>query len=166
MLASRVDPPGVFLNASAVLQRQLTAFCLDNWVAGGVPEEAVPRTIRQVLDNVETGRQSGFPYPFLDFVQRNSDGRLDAFLAAFSSDLSATSREYLTTFLQGDAGERAPLAVRVLNRFFEAGKERKSVRAEAEASRRSGASPRTRRPSPKSICCPVSARASKAFCAA
>ena len=33
MLASRVDPPGVFLNASAVLERQLTAFCLDNWVA-------------------------------------------------------------------------------------------------------------------------------------
>ena len=33
----RVDPPGVFLNASAVLERQLTAFCLDNWVADGVP---------------------------------------------------------------------------------------------------------------------------------
>ena len=42
MLASRVDPPGVFLNASAVLERQLTAFCLDNWVADGVPEGAVP----------------------------------------------------------------------------------------------------------------------------
>ena len=136
MLASRVDPPGVFLNASAVLQRQLTAFCLDNWVADGVPEEAVPRMIRQVLDNVETGRQSGFPYPFLDFVQRNSDRLLDDFLAAFASDLSLASRDYLTTFLQGDAGERAPLAVRVLNRFFEVGKERKSVRAEIEALRR------------------------------
>ena len=136
MLASRVDPPGVFLNASAVLARQLTAFCLDNWVAGGVPEEAVPRAVRQVLDNVETGRQSGFPYPFLDSVQRNSDGLLEAFLTAFASDLSLSSRDYLTTFLQGDAGERAPLAVRVLNRFFEFGNERKSVRAEAEALRR------------------------------
>ena len=54
MLASRVDPPGVLLNASAVLERQLTAFCLDNWVADGVPEGAVPRTIRAVLDNVES----------------------------------------------------------------------------------------------------------------
>ena len=136
MLASRVDPPGVFLNASAVLQRQLTAFCLDNWVAHGVPEEAVPRTIRQVLDTVETGRQSGFPYPFLDFVQRNSDRLLDDFLTAFSSDLSASSRDYLTTFLQGDAGEWAPFAVRLVNRFFEVGNERKSLRSEIEALRR------------------------------
>ena len=136
MLASRVDPPGVFLNASAVLERQLTAFCLDNWVAAGVPEGAVPRTIRSVLDNVETARQRGFPYPFFDFVQRYSDGLLESFLAAFANDLTAASRDYLTKFLQGDAGERAPLTVRVLNRLFEVANERKAIRAEVEALRR------------------------------
>ena len=136
MLASRLDPPGVFLNASAVLERQLTAFCLDNWVAGGVPEEAVPGTIRQVLDNVETARQSGFPYPFLDFVQRNSDDLLDEFLAAFATDLTTASRRYLTVFLKGDAGEHPRFAFRVLNRFLEVAKERKSLRAEVEALRR------------------------------
>ena len=40
MLGSRVEPPGIFLNAPAVLERQLTAFCLDCWVAAGVDESA------------------------------------------------------------------------------------------------------------------------------
>ena len=136
MLASRVDPPGVFLNASAVLERQLTAFCLDNWVAAGVSEGAVPRTIRPVLDNVESARLRGFPYPFFDFVQRNSDDLLERFLAAFENDLTPASRDYLTKFLQGDAGERAPLTVRVLNRLLEVANERKAIRAEVEALRR------------------------------
>lgn len=136
MLASRVDPPGVFLNASAVLERQLTAFCLDNWVADGVPEGAVPQRIRPVLDNVESARLRGFPYPFFDFVQRSSDDLLERFLAAFENDLTPASRDYLTNFLQGDAGERAPLTVRVLNRLLEMANERKAIRAEVEALRR------------------------------
>ena len=136
MLASRVDPPGVFLNASAVLERQLTAFCLDNWVADGVPEGAVPRIIRTVLDNVESARLRGFPYPFFDYVQRNADELLERFLAAFENDLSPASRDYLTELLQGDAGKRAPLTVRVLNRLFEVVNERKAIRAEVEALRR------------------------------
>jgi len=37
MLAGVVEPPGVFLDAAAVLERQLTAFCFDRWVALGVP---------------------------------------------------------------------------------------------------------------------------------
>ena len=52
MLAGRIEPPGVFLNAPAVLERQLTAFSLDGWAATGLPDDAVPRSIRQVLDNV------------------------------------------------------------------------------------------------------------------
>ena len=50
MLARGVEPPGVFLNASAVLERQFTAFCLDSWVATGVTQEAVPATMRTVYD--------------------------------------------------------------------------------------------------------------------
>ena len=133
MLASQVTPPGVFLNASAVLERQLTAFCLDNWVASGVAEEAVPGTIRSILDNVETGKLDGFPYPFFGFVQRASTELLDGFFAAFANDLAAASREYLSEFLQGDPIDRAPLAVRVLNRFLEVAKERKSIRSEVNA---------------------------------
>ena len=61
MLAGRIAPPGVFLDAPAVLERQLTAFCLDSWAATGLPEDAVPRTIRQVLDNVERAGADASP---------------------------------------------------------------------------------------------------------
>ena len=54
MLAGRIEPPGVFLNAPAVLERQLTAFCLDGWAATVLPDDAVPRTLRHVIDNVES----------------------------------------------------------------------------------------------------------------
>ena len=84
MLAGRLDPPGVFLNAPAVLERQLTAFCLDGWAATGLAEDAVPRIIRHVLDNVDHVRLTGFPYPFLDFVQRRGDDLLETFFNALA----------------------------------------------------------------------------------
>ena len=138
MLARGVDPPGVFLNASAVLERQLTAFCLDGWVATGISEDAVPSTMRIVYENVQTARLSGFPYPFFDFVRRNSEGLLERFLQAFD-DLSESSRTYLTTFLQGDEGGQPPLVARVLNRLVEVNEERKSLRTEAQNLRRRSA---------------------------
>ena len=138
MLARGVEPPGVFLNASAVLERQLTAFCLDGWVASGISEDAVPATMRTVYENVQTARLSGFPYPFFDFVQRNSDDLLERFLHAFD-DLSESSRTYLATFLQGDEGGHPPLVARVLNRLVEVNQERKSLRAEAQNLRRRSA---------------------------
>ena len=136
MLASRVAPPGVFLNASAVLERQLTAFCLDNWVADGVAEEAVPRTVRAVLDAVEAVKLTAFPYPFFDFVERRSEALLNAFLDAFAGDLTEASRAYLADFLRGDGDGSAQLALRILNRFLEVAKERKAVRADVEALQR------------------------------
>ena len=138
MLARGVEPPGVFLNASAVLERQLTAFCLDGWVATGVAPEAVPANMRTVYENVAAAKQNGFPYPFFDFVQRHSDDLLERFLHAFE-DLNESSRAYLAEFLQGDEGGRPPLVARVLNRLLEVNEERKSLRAEAQNLRRRAA---------------------------
>ena len=138
MLAGRLEPPGVFLNAPAVLERQLTAFCLDGWAATGLPDDAVPRTIRHVLDNVEQARMTSFPYPFLDFVQRRGDDLLETFFDALAQ-LTEQSRDYLAAFLQGDAGfqgddeSRLSLRFRMLNRFYEIAKERKALRADIDA---------------------------------
>ena len=142
MLAGRVEPPGVFLDAPAVLERQLTAFCLDGWAAAGLPEDAVPRTVRHVLDNVERGPSAGFPWPFLDFVRRRGDGLLETFFGALADELSERSREYLTAFLHGgddrqDAGGLRPsLRFRMVNRFLELAKERNALRADVDARRR------------------------------
>ena len=133
MLAGRVEPPGVFLNAPAVLERQLTAFCLDGWAATGLPEDAVPRTIRHLLDNVEQARLTGFPYPFLDFVQRRGDDLLEGFFDALAGELTAQSRDYLTAFLHGDEEALPSLRSRMVNRFLEIAKERKALRADVEA---------------------------------
>ena len=135
MLAPGVEPPGIFLDASAVLERQLTAFCLDRWVASGVAENAVPERMRTVYENVASARLKGFPYPFFDFVQRHSDDLLERFLQAFE-ELSETSRDYLATFLQGDESGRPQLVTRLLNRLWEVNNERKSLRAEAQSLRR------------------------------
>ncbi len=133
MLAGRIEPPGVFLNAPAVLERQLTAFCLDGWAASGLPEDAVPRTIRQVLDNVEQGRLTGFPYPFLDFVQQRGDDLLETFFDALSGELTDQSRDYLAAFLHGDDEALPSLRSRMVNRFLEIAKERKALRADVDA---------------------------------
>ena len=138
MLARGVAPPGIFLNASAVLERQLTAFCLDNWVAGGVPENAVPAAMRTVYENVQAAKLNGFPYPFFDFIQRNSDQLLERFLQAFA-ELKESSRAYLAEFLQGDEEGRPPLVARLLNRLLEVNRERQSLRAEAQNLRRRSA---------------------------
>ena len=133
MLAGHVEPPGVFLNAPAVLERQLTAFCFDGWAATGLSEDAVPRTIRQVLDNVEQGRLTGFPYPFLDFVQRHGDERLEAFFDVLAGELSGESRAYLNMFLHGDDESQPSLRFRMVNRFHEIARERKALRADVDA---------------------------------
>ena len=35
MIAGAIEPPKVFLQASAVLARQFTAYCMDCWVKSG-----------------------------------------------------------------------------------------------------------------------------------
>ena len=45
MLAGEVRPPGVFLQATAVLERQLIAFCFDRWAASGIDDSAIPGTL-------------------------------------------------------------------------------------------------------------------------
>ena len=136
MLGGRVEPPGVFLNASAVLERQLTAFCFDGWAETGVGEDAVPRRIRAVLDSVDRKALDRFPYPLFDFVQERAEALLEGFFAAFSDSLDPASRTYLREFLHGDADGQPSLRLRLLDRFAEVAKERKSLRAEVDTLRR------------------------------
>lgn len=135
MMAGRVEPPGVFLNASAVIGRQLTAYCLDRWVESGIPEEAIPRTLRRVLDHVERQETRQFPYDFLDFVNANALVLLDGFIALFSDELSQTTREYLRDFIQGK-GEGEGLAVRLVKRLAGLVEERKRFRQQIDQLKR------------------------------
>ena len=65
----------------------------------------VPRRIGAVLDNVDKGNQSGFPYPLFDFIANNGDRILNRFFQAFETspstgdaELDEASQEYLRRF--------------------------------------------------------------------
>ena len=141
MLGSRVEPPGIFLNAPAVLERQLTAFCLDCWVAGGVDERAVPRQVGRVLDNVDKENLDGFPYPLFDFIAENGERIFSRFFHAFDTgsstadaELDEASKDYLRRFLHG-ADPEDTLRLRILKRLTEVVNDRKALRNDVETLR-------------------------------
>ena len=71
MLTGSVDAPGVFLNASAVLERQLTAFTLDCWVRESGKSALIPGEIRAVFNAIRGQALTRFPYPWLSYVEEN-----------------------------------------------------------------------------------------------
>ena len=102
MLAGRVDAPGVFLNASAVLERQLTAFCFDRWVESGIGENALPTDLGTVLNKLDPVDEKRFPHNFLLFISNHQTELLDGFLALFGDELSESSKSHIAKFAEGD----------------------------------------------------------------
>ena len=100
MIAADIDPPGLFLNAPYVLKRQLLAFALDQWVAGGVPDNAVPSRIQDVVAAARLGINAGsssFPWTFIIWLEQHAHRTVERFLNRFGADeLAEESREYLS----------------------------------------------------------------------
>jgi len=139
MMAGRVEPPGLFLNASTVIKRQLTAYCMDCWVATGIDERAVPARLKPVLDHVEKGDLKRFPYNFIGYVTQHAPDLLEAFLRLFEKELSETSQQYLSHFLLGDdetdAGKESGvdgLELYLVKRLFELVNERTEIKGRVE----------------------------------
>ena len=136
MLRGHVSPPGVFLNASAVLERQLTAFCLDDWAASCNNPDAVPARIGHVLDNVRQRAVNAFPYTFFDHAAMHRDQLLQGFLTAFEGSLTEESRLYLGKFIAGEAGHSPELSIRILARLQQVADERNALLRDAQRLRR------------------------------
>lgn len=135
MMAGRVESPGVFLNATAVISRQLTAYCLDRWVQGGIAEDAIPRTLKPVLDSVEINQIHRFPYNFLSFVKQHALALLDDFFALFEGELSAHTRTCLREFILGE-GAADGLEMRLIKRLQEMVRERAGFRKQIDQLKR------------------------------
>jgi DEAD/DEAH box helicase domain-containing protein len=119
MLAGHVDSPGVFLNASAVLERQLAAFTLDNWVRERGEAAKIPLRLGDVLSAVRNNTASKFPHPWLDYLQQHRATLLDGFIALFrqgSTPLTTESEDYLRRFVEGGSTDRVSLAWKILDR--------------------------------------------------
>lgn len=131
MIQGIVEPPKIFLRASAVLERQFVAYCMDNWVKRGVDRKAVPDNLGVCLNNLDSQKRSIeiFPFNFLTFVQNNLTGLLRTFIQMFShSDggLDVDSIRELELFAKGDKLKESPMHLKVLE-AFEAIKDHKNA---------------------------------------
>lgn len=119
MLAGHVDTPGVFLNASAVLERQLTAFTLDCWVRELGERGRVPNKLNDVLSAIRNRTQAKFPYPWLTHIDLNRATLLAEFIGIFGAGkdgLTPESQNYLEAFM-GGGGAEGTLAWKIINRL-------------------------------------------------
>lgn len=118
MVAGNVASPGVFLNASAVLERQLTAFTLDAWVRETGTKARIPATIRPVLGAVLKSNLAHFPYPWLAFVDLHRSSLLDRFIRMFdhgANTLTAETREWLARFVDGDSATEGSFSWKIVS---------------------------------------------------
>ena len=124
MISGAVEPPAVFLNASAVLERQFMAFCFDCWVKSGVVESAVPDEIKGILSRVDRDIKpiGEFPFNLLRYMQGNMARLERRFLAMFGDKLEEDIKESLHAFVLGE-GDETP-EHRLLTSFTEVKKDR------------------------------------------
>jgi len=128
MIAGQVEPPGVFLNASAVLERQFTAYCFDKWVESGISETAIPLKLRHVLGNLEPVDIKKFPHNLLNFIETRLTLIFDEFINMFSVTLTDESISYLKKFVEGDRDKKGSLSYRIVDRLYYHFKERESLK--------------------------------------
>ena len=119
MLDGNVDTPGVFLNASAVLERQLTAFTLDCWVRELGEKAKVPSKLNDALSAIRNKTPSKFPYPWLSYIDLHRATLSAEFIGIFGSGeegLTPESRSYLERFIEV-GGSEGTLSWKIVNRM-------------------------------------------------
>ncbi len=128
MLSGQIEPPDVFLNASAVLERQFVAYCFDCWVKGGIAAGAIPRTLGQSLSALKTKPIDRFPFNFLHYIRNNLSWLNRSFIMLFDDQLSTESKEQLRIFSNGHGLWDSPLDCRIVDAFEGIAKHREAIR--------------------------------------
>ena len=127
MICGSVEPPKIFLRASAVLERQFVAYCMDCWIKRGVSEKAIPKRVGICLSKLAERPQDIFPFNFLVFVQNNLSGLLRTFIQMFSQNLDDDSIAELRTFAQGEKLTESPMHMKVYESFENLKKQRDAL---------------------------------------
>ena len=134
MIQGLVETPGCFLNASAVLERQYTAYVFDRWVETGVPDVALPDELRAVLDSVEIGdKKKGFPANLLTFFEQNRTELEDGFLGMFEEEVAGYTRDRIKAFSRGVELDIAGLERSIWEGLADVSAERKNLRSRIQA---------------------------------
>jgi DEAD/DEAH box helicase domain-containing protein len=82
MLNGKVEPPGCWLDASAVLVRQYLGYCFDS-ASGAKILSGLPKTGKQLVDDL--GSSHGFISTMMDWVTKNETDLTSRFLKRFNS---------------------------------------------------------------------------------
>ncbi len=113
MLRGRVDPPGCWLDASAVLVRQYLAFCFDQ-AAGRGELKALPRSGRQLIEDLE--HKDGHLPRLLAWATQNEAELHGRFLKRFEHHILDDTR---ARFREDAAGDVLAQRVHQASREFE-----------------------------------------------
>ena len=120
MIQGDVTPPGTFLKAPAILQRQLAAFCMDRWVASGIDYHAVPPRLGTVLNQLKSEDNQHFPGNWLHFIDTRKTELLEDFVVLFEGEIDTEIRAHLEAFLENnEQGLRAILCRSLWQKFRE-----------------------------------------------
>ncbi len=134
MLTGDVDAPGIFLDASAVLERQFTAFGFDRWIATD-STAAIPHRLGQVLNNLQPVDRRKFPHSFIFFMETHQADLFDQFVSLFNNSgpgLSTESEAHLNVFMQGDRDREGSLHYRIMNGLHNRRLEKDSLRKKVQ----------------------------------
>ena len=133
MIAGNVTPPRIFLRASAVLERQFVAFCMDSWVKKGIPDGEIPDKVSAVLNKLDQIPDNMFPFNFLNYVQSTLSRQLNSFMQMFAAYLDDSAKEELQIFARGNGSENSPMHVKILDAFLDLRKQQDVLRQSVES---------------------------------
>lgn len=137
MIAGDVEPPKVFLKASAVLSRQFTAFCMDCWVKDG--GALVPKDVGACLAKLDEVGADRFPNNFMTYVQTNLSKLVRTFINTFSSNpggsggLDENAIADIKRFALGDRTTEESMAFKIDHEFRDLKEQRKTIRDNIKA---------------------------------
>jgi len=127
MIQGYVQPPKIFLKASAVLERQFIAYCMDSWVRQEATEQSVPKNVGAILGKLKSHPKDVFPFNFLHYVQNNLTALQNSFINLFSKHLDESAEKELRQFAKGKGLEQSPMHMRILESFEFLRKQRDSL---------------------------------------
>jgi len=129
MISGKVEPPKIFLRASAVLERQFVAYCMDCWVKSGVSEKVIPKHVGVCLSKLSSHPMEVFPFNFLNYVQNNLSRLLRTFVQLFSQYLDEDTILELQTFAQGNSLKESPMHMKVYEAFESLKKQKDALKS-------------------------------------
>lgn len=151
MLAGDVSMPAIFLRAPAVLERQLTAFCIDRWIESSasarIPDKMEALYVQLSQEPDKPVSIGAFPHALYNFIELHLTLLIDGFVAMFDrNELDQESIDYLRVFIQGDNHEQGSLAYKINSALAAAHRDRESLMTRRNALHKAVASNKAKTP--------------------